>query len=153
MSDSETPSQGAGFRRAAVVLAILVAVAGAALVLRPQAGKAPVPPAAGAGAKSGSDDVGRALAIAKVDSSKKSEWVEVVPGFDVADLTAGQRETFIRFANAERCSCGCGFTLAACRRFDSACEVSTPRVEALLDSVRRGLVTGTRSLRTRPAGV
>ena len=100
----------------------------------------------------GEDMVQRALRLAAIDSTKKSEWVEAVPGIDDSRLTARQRETFVRFANAERCTCGCGFTLAACRAFDSSCEVSLPRVQALLDSVVAGGIEVPPGLRERPVG-
>lgn len=97
------------------------------------------------------DSIHRGLRSAAVDSAEiKSRWVDEVPNFDLAGLDSSRREIFIRFANAQRCTCGCGFTLAACRVYDSSCEVSTPRVQALLDSVRAGLVTSLRGIRKRP---
>jgi hypothetical protein len=83
-------------------------------------------------------------------SSAKHRWVEDVPGVDLADLDPAHREIFVRFANAERCTCGCGYTLAACRVYDSTCEVSLPRIETLLDSVRDGRLRDVRGLRPRP---
>jgi len=75
---------------------------------------------------------------AAVDSAAiKSKWVSEIKGFDYADLPRARRERFIRFANAERCTCGCGYTLAGCRAYDPTCPVSGPRVQALLDSIRR----------------
>ena len=73
-----------------------------------------------------------------VDSAAiKSKWLGEIKGFDDADLPRARRERFIRFANAERCTCGCGYTLAGCRAYDPTCPVSGPRVQALLDSIRR----------------
>jgi hypothetical protein len=98
--------------------------------------------------------VTRALAQipAVVDSAElKSRWREEVGGADLAGLSAAQRELVVRFANAERCTCGCGFTLAACRAYDLTCPVSLPRVKSLVDSVRSGLITSARGLRARPA--
>jgi len=80
----------------------------------------------------------------------KTRWVDEVPGFDLAGLDSARREIFVRFANAERCTCGCGYTLAACRAFDSSCEVSAPRVQSLLDSVRAGRIRSAKGIRTRP---
>jgi len=97
------------------------------------------------------DEVHRALAPAADDSAAiKTRWVDEVPNFDLSDLSPKRREIFIRFANAERCTCGCGYTLAACRVYDSSCEVSTPRVQALLDSVRAGRITSAEGVRKRP---
>jgi hypothetical protein len=75
---------------------------------------------------------------AAVDSAViKSKWVGEIKGFVYADLSPARRQRFIRFANAERCTCGCGYTLAGCRAYDPTCPVSGPRVQALLDSIRR----------------
>ena len=150
MDAPEADAGRARIRRLVVILAALVVVAAALLL-----SQAAHPPARRRavvieGGEPGENDVARALRLAGVDSTKKNEWVEAVPGIDEAGLSPEQRELFVRFANAERCTCGCGFTLAACRRFDSSCEVSLPRVEALLDSVRRGLLADASGLRERP---
>lgn len=96
--------------------------------------------------------VARAERLAAVDSSEKTTWVDVIPGLDVAMLSPVQHERFIRFANAQSCTCGCGFTLAACRRYDSLCDVSLPRVERLRDSVAAGHLTNVEGLRAPPSG-
>jgi len=93
-----------------------------------------------------------ALRQAGADSAAiKMRWVDEVPGFDLAGLDPARREIFVRFANAERCTCGCGYTLAGCRTYDATCEVSAPRVQALLDSVRLGSITSAAGIRKRPA--
>ena len=98
------------------------------------------------------DAIHRRFRNAAVDSAAiKTRWVDEIPGFDLEGMNSAQREIFVRFANAERCTCGCGYTLAACRVFDSSCEVSGPRVQALLDSVRAGRITKTPGIRRRPA--
>jgi hypothetical protein len=74
-----------------------------------------------------------------------------VKGFDVSDLTPARRAMFVRFANAQRCTCGCGYTLAGCRAYDPTCPVSGPRVGKLLDSVRAGRVPGPARARPVPA--
>ena len=113
----------------------------------PQTEEAP-----GAGLEPPDDAIHQALRGAAADSTEiKTRWVDEVPNFDLTGLDASQREIFIRFANAERCTCGCGYTLAACRVYDSSCEVSTPRVQALLDSVRAGRITSAAGIRRRPA--
>ena len=88
----------------------------------------------------------------EVDSTElKSRWTDDARGVDLSVLTPAKREIFLRFANAERCTCGCGYTLAACRAYDLTCPVSLPRVESLLDSVRSGRISSARGLRERPA--
>ena len=89
--------------------------------------------------------------LADADSAAiKSRWVDELPNVDLAGLDAARREIFVRFANAQRCTCGCGFTLAACRVYDPSCEVSAPLVAALLDSVRAGHIRSAAGIRPRP---
>jgi hypothetical protein len=95
--------------------------------------------------------VTEALGQIPVDSvAIKNGWRDDVGGIDLASFTPKQREIMVRAANSQRCTCGCGFTLAACRAYDLTCPVSLPRVEALADSVRRGLIASAHGLRTRP---
>ena len=142
--------QRSGVRIAVAITAILVLATGVALVLlsrpHPEAKK----PVAFVEPTDGESAVQRALRLASVDSTKKTTWVDEVPGSDLKILTAGRREVFLRFVNSERCTCGCGFTLGACRQYDSSCEVSLPRVKRLYDSVATGQLTDATGLRTRP---
>ena len=88
---------------------------------------------------------------APIDSAAfKQRWVDDVRGVDVSDLDAPRLELFLRRANAEQCTCGCGYTLAGCRASDMTCEVSGGRIQALLDSVRAGHITSARGIRARP---
>jgi hypothetical protein len=95
--------------------------------------------------------VARALEIARGDSTHKEQWVDEIPDLELASLPGPARETFLRIANGRRCDCGCGYTLAACRRFDSTCDVSGPRARALFDSVRAGQLSDASGFRERPA--
>lgn len=92
------------------------------------------------GGDAGEDVIGRALRLAAIDSTRKTGWVDDIPDLELAVLSPAARGTFLRIANGRRCGCGCGFTLAGCRRFDNECEVSGPRAQALFDSVRGGLL-------------
>ena len=95
--------------------------------------------------------IGQALGQIPIDSTAiKNHWEDEVRGIDVAALSAGQREIFVRFANAERCTCGCGYTLAACRTYDLTCPISGGILETLRDSVAAGKVRSVRGLRERP---
>src|SRR5439155_9104187 len=88
----------------------------------PATGGAPLPPA-----EEGS--VREALTLAREDSAAiKSRWISEVSGLDLSALTPPRREIFLRFANAERCTCGCGYTLAGCRASDMSCDVSGRRL-------------------------
>lgn len=157
MSDPDRPRSGIPTRLVAV-LAVVALVAGGLvafrdwLPLRRAPAGAPAPEAALVPEEGDESTIERALRLARVDSTKKEAWVEEVPGIDLAAFSAPQRELFVRFANAERCSCGCGFTLAACRQYDSSCEISGPRVERLRDSVLAGAIRSANGLRERPEG-
>jgi len=103
-----------------------------------------------ADADTGEDVVARALRLAAIDTTQKKQWVEDIPDLELASLAPAARETFLRIANGRRCNCGCGFTLAGCRRFDSECDKSGSRARALFDSVRAGLVTRADGFPERP---
>ena len=131
--------------------ALVILFAGVAVAIRlwspphPASQTAAVPPVA--------DVIGEALEVARTDSAAiKSRWIDDVRGLDLAGLAPARREVFLRYANAERCTCGCGYTLAGCRASDMSCEISGPRLEGLLDSVRAGLVRDATHLRARPNG-
>ena len=88
---------------------------------------------------------------APVDSAAiKARWQDEVRGADLTGLDERHRELFLRFANAERCTCGCGYTLAGCKASDMSCEVSGALIEALLDSIRTGKIRSAAGLRVRP---
>lgn len=144
----KTP-QSSGFRRLVVMLAV-IAVIGLAAVLYRDALRPPPPRVPPLAAGEPDDPVARAMRLAGVDSTKKDAWVDELPNADLASLGAGRTELFLRFANTRRCTCGCGFTLAACQVYDPSCEVSGPIVAALRDSVARGLLADARGLRERP---
>lgn len=148
---NDTPSPRTPQRVLGLALLIVLAVAVGFAVraaLHPAPRKAPVVIEEDAGEET---PEARAERLAAVDSSEKTAWVDEIPEFDVSMLTPPQQRLFIRFANAQSCTCGCGFTLAACRRYDSECDVSLPRVVRLRDSVAAGLLTRADGLREPPA--
>lgn len=55
---------------------------------------------------------------------KNANRATELPGIDLSKLTPEQKRVALRRLNAETCSCGCKFTLAQCRIWDSACAVS-----------------------------
>ena len=65
----------------------------------------------------------------------KTGWRDEVRGIDLIVFTPKQRALYLKVTNGRGCTCGCGFTLAACRENDLTCPVSLPRVEELRDSV------------------
>jgi thiol-disulfide isomerase/thioredoxin len=58
-----------------------------------------------------------------------------LPGVDLSGLTPQQRLAALRVFNAESCACGCKLTLAQCRIYDSACQVSHERTAAVVAEV------------------
>jgi hypothetical protein len=84
------------------------------------------------------------------ERAERVRWVGEIPGLAYDDLAPERREIFLRFANAERCTCGCGYTLAGCRVYDSTCETSQPLIVALLDSVRAGQIASAAGIRPVP---
>lgn len=95
--------------------------------------------------------IDRALGQIPVDSTElKQRWMDDIKHVEVAGLSPRQLEHFVRLANARNCTCGCGYTLAACRTYDPTCPESGPILEALRDSVLAGLTGGVSHLRARP---
>jgi hypothetical protein len=141
-----------GFRLAAAAIVAAVAI-GAAIALRgshPPAAPA-APTVAPSDTAANDAAIEHALAVARTDSASiKARWIEDISGMDVSGLSAARREIFLRAANSQRCTCGCGYTLAGCRQSDMSCDISGPRLTALLDSVRAGKLRDASGLRARP---
>jgi hypothetical protein len=178
MNSGRNPDKLGGMRnsdraqRGAVAARMLLAVLALALAVvvwravRPGATRAPAtaggvssgPGVLSAADSAGSDaDVERALRLARenapaiVDSTAiKNAWHDEVTGVDLGALPGARRSIFLRFANAERCTCGCGYTLAGCLASDMTCEISRSSVSALLDSVNAGRISNARGVRERP---
>lgn len=100
------------------------------------------------------DVVSRALELAQPDSVRlKTAWVDDIPDLALAALGERGRETYLRIANGRMCDCGCGYTLAGCRRYDTTCPVSGPRARALYDSVRTGRIARADEYPERPVAM
>jgi thiol-disulfide isomerase/thioredoxin len=55
-----------------------------------------------------------------------------LPGVDFSKLTPEQKKIVLHRFNADTCTCGCKFTLAQCRIWDSACAVSKAATEKIV---------------------
>jgi thiol-disulfide isomerase/thioredoxin len=55
-----------------------------------------------------------------------------LPGVDLSKLTPEQKKIVLHRFNADSCTCGCKFTLAQCRIWDSACAVSKAATEKII---------------------
>jgi hypothetical protein len=60
-----------------------------------------------------------------------------IPGLDLSHCTAAQREALLKQLNTEKCTCGCGLTLAQCRINDPDCKVSLPTAQKMLERIKR----------------
>jgi thiol-disulfide isomerase/thioredoxin len=58
-----------------------------------------------------------------------------LPGVDLTKLTPEQKKIALHRFNADACTCGCKFTLAQCRIWDSACAVSKAATEKIIAEV------------------
>jgi thiol-disulfide isomerase/thioredoxin len=58
-----------------------------------------------------------------------------LPGIDLSKLTPEQKKIALHRFNADTCACGCKFTLAQCRIWDSACAVSKAATEKIIAQV------------------
>ncbi|MGC1621156.1 MAG: TlpA disulfide reductase family protein [Candidatus Acidiferrum sp.] len=63
---------------------------------------------------------------------KHADRATELPGVNLSKLTAEQKKIALHRFNAETCTCGCKFTLAQCRIWDSACAVSKAATEKII---------------------
>lgn len=56
---------------------------------------------------------------------------------DFSDLTSKQKRTALEAANAARCSCGCGMTLAQCIATDSTCPIRDANITRVKTMVQQ----------------
>lgn len=136
--------------RGIVILACLFLVGGLVVAVRQWKVPRPATPSTSSVAPADTaNPMARALDQAGGED-EKSRWIDDLPEVDLASLDAGRREIFLRQVNTRRCTCGCGYTLAACRIYDANCDKSLPRVRAVFDSVSTGLIADASGMRERP---
>ena len=63
---------------------------------------------------------------------KHADRASMLPGVDTSKLTPEQRMAALHKLNAETCDCGCRYTLAQCRIYDPACNISKERAAAVV---------------------
>jgi thiol-disulfide isomerase/thioredoxin len=59
-----------------------------------------------------------------------------IPGVDLSGMTPDQKAEALHGLNTERCTCGCGYTLAQCRINDPSCQVSLPIAQKVAGDIR-----------------
>lgn len=69
---------------------------------------------------------------------KHADRATMLPGVDTTGLNPEQVAAALHKFNAEKCTCGCGFTLAQCRIYDPDCAISKDRCAAIVKEVLRG---------------
>jgi thiol-disulfide isomerase/thioredoxin len=63
---------------------------------------------------------------------KHADRATMLPGVDTSKLAPEQRMAVLHKLNAETCDCGCKYTLAQCRIYDPACNISKGRAAAIV---------------------
>jgi cytochrome c biogenesis protein CcmG/thiol:disulfide interchange protein DsbE len=63
---------------------------------------------------------------------KHANRASELPGVDMTKLTPAQKTVALHRMNQENCTCGCQYTLAQCRIYDSACHVSRDRTAKIV---------------------
>ena len=74
-----------------------------------------------------------------------------LPGVDLSKLTPEQKKIALHRFNADTCTCGCKFTLAQCRIWDSACAVSKAATEKIIAKVSAAPAAPGDSVQPAPA--
>ena len=66
---------------------------------------------------------------------KHADRATDLPGVDLSKLAPEQKKVALHRFNADTCTCGCNYTLAQCRIWDSACAVSKAATEKIITEV------------------
>ena len=68
---------------------------------------------------------------------KHADRAKILPGVDMSKLSPEQRDAALHKFNAESCTCGCKFTLAQCRIYDDACQISQKRTTEIVKELSK----------------
>jgi thiol-disulfide isomerase/thioredoxin len=71
--------------------------------------------------------------VDKIELGNPAEIDSEVPGVDISQLSAAQKEAFKKQLEGMPCTCGCKFNLLKCRQVDRRCEVSRKLAHEQLD--------------------
>jgi len=66
---------------------------------------------------------------------RHADRAKILPGVDMSNLSPEQRDAALHKFNAESCDCGCKFTLAQCRIYDPACQISQQRTAKIIKQI------------------
>lgn len=68
---------------------------------------------------------------------KHADRAKILPGVNLTNLSPEERDAALHKFNAESCDCGCKFTLAQCRIYDPACQMSQRRTAEIIKQVSK----------------
>lgn len=66
---------------------------------------------------------------------KNASRATMLPGVNLTQLSPEQKAAALHKFNAESCDCGCKFTLAQCRIYDPACQISQQRTAEIVKEI------------------
>jgi thiol-disulfide isomerase/thioredoxin len=80
------------------------------------------------------------VTVELIDSTQQTRLADAahateIPGLDLSQLTPEQKEAALQRLNEDSCVCGCQLTLAQCRINDSACGVSLPLAQQVVEEI------------------
>src|SRR6202790_4866648 len=82
---------------------------------------------------------------------KHANRASELPGVDMTSLTPAQKTVALHRINEETCTCGCKYTLAQCRIYDSACPVSKQRTAKIVAECVNGASTPNQNMTNQNA--
>lgn len=80
----------------------------------------------------------------------KTRFQEEFPGLEAAaSLPQESRRVVVQWANAEKCSCRCGFTVASCLKLDSTCPNRPSNLQRVAERIKAAMNDDSRDATTR----
>lgn len=80
------------------------------------------------------------LGIQERSPEWKTRFQEEFPGLEAASaLSPERRRLVVQWANAEKCSCQCGYTVASCLKLDSTCPNRPSNLQRLSERIKEAL--------------
>lgn len=90
------------------------------------------------------------LGIRANSAEWKTRFQEEFPGLEAAAaLSPESRRVVVQWANAEKCSCRCGFTVASCLKLDSTCPNRPSNLQRVAERIKAALNDGSRDATTQ----
>jgi hypothetical protein len=81
------------------------------------------------------------LALALISTgtppAKPDPFYAELPGADLAGLPPERKATMLKHLNRQRCTCGCGRSVASCRNNHGSCSLSLAAAREAVESARK----------------